>query len=135
MPDFPKPDFPYAYDVDTELKRIRQHQAHRQIPSKQRGRLLLATWNIANLGTQQRRNSDLGLIAEIIRPFGLIAIQEVRDNYRDLKTIMGYLGNQFTAIFTDAAGNDERLAFIYDTSRVQHRELIGELVVRKKTLA
>jgi|Deesub1362A_J573_1020465.scaffolds.fasta_scaffold00073_11 endonuclease/exonuclease/phosphatase family metal-dependent hydrolase len=129
MPDFEKPEFHYDYNLDDELGKIKKHQTHRGIPEKSDHILLLATWNIANLGTQKRRDKDLRLIAEIIRPFDLIAIQEVKDDYRQFHKVVEYLGNPFQCIFTDRAGNDERLAFIYDKERVQPRELVGELVI------
>ena len=53
MPAFPKPTFPYDFVVNTEkraLRRYRDTKPGRAIPNKANNRLLLATWNIANLG-------------------------------------------------------------------------------------
>ena len=82
MPPFPRPTFAYDYAVATELRALRRYQLtapDRAIPPKQNDRLLLATWNIANLGVQARRDKDYRLIAEIIGWFDLIAVQEVAD--------------------------------------------------------
>ena len=67
MPPFPKPRFDYEYDLDREIAAVhayRRQKPGRQIPAKGRDRLLLATWNIANLGVQDRLDSDYALIAE-----------------------------------------------------------------------
>ena len=53
MPPFPKPDFTYHYSVDAQIDAIqewRDTKPGRQIPGKSADHLLLATWNIANLG-------------------------------------------------------------------------------------
>lgn len=129
MPEFAKPTFPYDYDLAAELRAIREHQAHRAIPPKAPDRLLLATWNLCNLGAQERRPKDLELMAEILRPFDLIAVQEVRDDFRHFREVVAALGAPYRCIMTDRAGNDERLAYVLDTSRVEPRELFGELVL------
>ena len=67
MPPFPKPRFDYTYDLAHELAALRDYRKHkpgRQIPAKGKGRLLVATWNVANLGVQgqarQRLRADRG---------------------------------------------------------------------------
>jgi hypothetical protein len=71
MPAFPKPSVEYEYDVGTQVDALRNYSKQagkedRAIPSKQGNRLLLATWNIVNLGVQKRRDKDHRLIAEIL---------------------------------------------------------------------
>jgi len=66
LPPFPKPAFAYAYDVDAQLQRLRAHKSARQIPAKGAGRILILTWNVANLGQQERTDEDLTLIAEVM---------------------------------------------------------------------
>ncbi len=56
MPVFPKPNFPFEYDVQTEIKLLREHGQARGIPKREKGKLLIATWNIANFGAQDRRD-------------------------------------------------------------------------------
>lgn len=124
------PDF--TYDLDKELLSLRQHQVHRGIPEKRPDNMLLASWNLCNLGdvNQQRQTSDLALMAEILRPFDLIAVQEIKDDFRQFRDLVHLMGPQFDFMITDKAGNDERLGFIFDTNRVQRLQLVGELVVR-----
>jgi hypothetical protein len=118
MPPFPKPDFSYDYRVSSQLsalRRYRDSKPGRQIPPKAPDRLLLATWNIANLGVQDRSEDDDALIAEILGWFDLVAIQEVNDNLAGLRGIQEKLPDHYRLLFSDPAGNDERLTFLYDS--------------------
>jgi endonuclease/exonuclease/phosphatase family metal-dependent hydrolase len=125
------PDF--DYDPHEETAAIRQHQRHRNIPEKKAVNFLLASWNLCNLGddAQLRRPSDLVLMAEIMRPFDLIAVQEIKDDFRPFREIVHHLGPNYDYLITDRAGNDERLGFIFDTSRLSRLQLAGELVILK----
>ncbi len=132
MPPFPKPDFVHDYQVSAEIDALRDYRDHkpgRAIPGKAAGRLLIATWNVANLGVQERRDEDYRLIAELVNWFDLVAMQEVNDNLTGLRAIERHLPPSFRLLVSDAAGNDERLAFLYDTDRVQLGEKVGEVAV------
>ena len=90
MPPFPKPRFDYVYDLAHEVVALRDYRKHkpgRQIPAKGKGRLLLATWNVANLGVQDRLDTDYALIAEVVSWFDLVAVQEVNDDLRGVEAI------------------------------------------------
>jgi hypothetical protein len=52
VPDFKKPTFQFAYNVVMEVDNLRAHKLTRAIPAKSAKTLLIATWNTANLGTQ-----------------------------------------------------------------------------------
>jgi hypothetical protein len=82
MPGFKRPAFPYAIDVNRERKALRAHKPTRALPQRQAGHLLLATWNIANLGApeQEREPECFPLLAEIVSYFDLVAVQEIRDD-------------------------------------------------------
>jgi endonuclease/exonuclease/phosphatase family metal-dependent hydrolase len=125
------PDF--DYDSDEEIQAIRNHQQKRRIPKKKVSNLLIASWNMCNLGdaAQRRKPSDLMLMAEILRPFDLIAVQEVKDDFRPLREIVRLLGPDYDFMITDRAGNDERLGFVFDTRRVTRLQLAAELVILK----
>lgn len=132
----PKPD--YTYDVQAEVTRLIQYKekvhvdskSNRHIPAVgQSGKVLIATWNIANLGVHKRRDADCKIIAEILSWFEIIAIQEVADNLNDLSEVMKCLPTYFSLIFNDRAGNDERAAYIYDTRRVSLGPKVGEVVI------
>jgi len=130
MPPFPKPRFAYDYGARREivaLRRYRDTEPGRQIPPRTDGRLLLATWNIANLGVQHREDRDYQLIAELVSWFDLIAIQEVNDNLAGLLAIREHLPAHYRLLFSGAGGNDERQAFFYDERRVAQLEEVGQL--------
>jgi endonuclease/exonuclease/phosphatase family metal-dependent hydrolase len=134
MPPFNEPSFVFDYNLEEEILRLRSYRdtaPGRAIPRKGSDRLLMATWNIANLGHpgQRRNDQDLRLIAEMLSWFDLIAIQEVHDSLRDLRTVLSYLPEGYRAIFTDKAGNDERMTFVYDGARVSPLECIGEIAI------
>lgn len=132
MPPFPKPAFDYVYDPAAELRalrRFRRTEPGRAIPAKTSDRLLLATWNIANLGVQERLDSDYRLIAEIVSWFDLVAVQEVNDNLRGIQAVHAHLPRRYRLIFSDASGNQERQAFLYDAAKVRPLEEVGRLSI------
>lgn len=135
MPPFPKPKFTYNYRVASQidaLQEYKQARPGRDIPDKASGRLLLATWNIANLGLQDRRVKDYQIIAELVSWFDLVAIQEVNDNLDGLRDLRQQLPTSYRVLFSDKAGNNERLAFIYDGSRVTLLDKVGEIAIPPK---
>ena len=116
------------------------------VPAKQLDRnLLVATWNLrafggltpkwrAEPGDSPRRDLfDVRCIAEVVSRFDVVGIQEVRGNLTALQTLLEALGPDWGAIMTDVtrgrAGNDERMAFVFDLRRVKPSGLAGELVV------
>lgn len=131
MPAQKHPGFEFNYDLKTELKSIKAHLHKRKVPKKRAGKLLLATWNLCNLGDkgQMRSKKALRLMAAIIRPFDLIAVQEIKDDFHQFVELVGLLPKSYRFLMTDKAGNSERLAYIYDSHRVELRELIAELVL------
>lgn len=118
-----------------------------QIPAKRAvGRnLLVATWNVRAFGglTQAWRSGDddspkrnwrgLAYIAEIVSRFDVIALQEVRGEFKGLRELMKTLGPGWQFLMTDvnhgAAGNNERMAYVFDAARVRLSGLAGELTV------
>jgi endonuclease/exonuclease/phosphatase family metal-dependent hydrolase len=129
LPPFPRPAFPFEFDVDGEVRRLRAHKRTRAVPARRSHQLLIASWNIANLGTQQRDRSHLRLIAEILGWFDLIAVQEVTANFADLEYLAHLLGPSYRILFSDTAGNNERLAFIYHCRKLALLEKVGEIAV------
>jgi endonuclease/exonuclease/phosphatase family metal-dependent hydrolase len=127
MPVFPRPEFPFEYNLNLEITRLRQHKKARAIPKREQGKLLVATWNIANLGAQQRQDQDRSIIAEIISWFDIVAIQECRENFGDLFDLHNKLPKSYHVIMSDAAGNNERMAFFYNSRKLTILEEIGEI--------
>ncbi len=108
----PKPTFTYEYQLSSQINALRQYRETkpgRAIPAKAADRLLVGTWNVANLGVQERREKDYCLIAELVSWFDLVAMQEVNDNLSGLRAIHEHLPGSYRLLFSDAVGNDERL--------------------------
>ncbi|HKG44797.1 MAG TPA: endonuclease/exonuclease/phosphatase family protein [Gaiellaceae bacterium] len=132
VPPFPKPRFSYDYDLAHELAALRAYRKQkpgRQIPAKSKGKLLLATWNVANLGAQDRLDSDYELIAELVGWFDLVAIQEVNDDLRGIEAIHERLPKRYDLMFSDASGNRERQAFLYDSRKVSRLREVGRIAI------
>jgi endonuclease/exonuclease/phosphatase family metal-dependent hydrolase len=138
MPGFPKPHFQYAIDVPQELAALKAHRETRAIPKRQAGKLLLATWNVANLGApEQRRDPEcFALLAQIVRFFDLVAIQEVRDNAdAGIRKVLAELPDSWRLVFSEAGGNDERFAFLWDSDDVQFGQLVGKATLEPDEFA
>lgn len=138
MPPFPRPKFEYDYDLAMELTALRRYRLEkpgRQIPAKSKDALLLGTWNVANLGVQDRLDSDYALIAEMISWFDLVAVQEVNDDLRGIDSIHAHLPPRYELFFSDASGNRERQAFLYDKRKVSRLKEVGRLSIPPSQLA
>ncbi len=138
-------------DVAAELAALRT-TLDGAIPARAIDRnLLVATWNLrafSDLTEKWRSEANdspkrdlhsLRCIAEIISRFDVVAIQESRANLKALRHMLKALGPNWGLILTDvtegAAGNGERLAFIFDTRRVRPSGLACELVVPEERLS
>ncbi len=100
--------------------------------------LLLATWNIRDFDSNKygfgpRRPETFYYLAEMIACFDLVAIQEVNRDLSALYRLMEILGREWDFIATDTTegvgGNAERMAFVYNTEKVQFRRIAGEVVL------
>ncbi len=132
MPSFPKPKFAHTVYLAKEIKALRNYRDKTpdiQIPVSKPNNLLLATWNIANFGEQDRQKEHLKIIAEIISWFDLIAIQETKGNSEHFQTVVSFLARPYKFIFSDTAGNNERMAYIYNSSKITVREEVAELAI------
>jgi len=119
------------------LLKLRE-QLDREIPQKTAtDTLLLATWNIREFGDNRRKES-LHYIAEIISRFDLVAVQEVASNMKGLEDLMALLNlnwDYFVSDSTDGtAGGCERMAYIYDKSKISFKKMAGEIVLPKNKL-
>lgn len=126
---------------DTDRRRILKNLLHlraglkNDIPVKKAEQsLLLATWNIKELGhLKERLPESFFYMAEIISKFDLIAIQEIKSSLNGLNKIMRLLGPDWGYIITDItegrAGNSERFGYIYNKKKVVPSGLSGEIVL------
>jgi hypothetical protein len=84
-------------------------------------------------GSPKRNFADVSYISRFVRRCDVVAVQEVRGNLRALCYLLKALGDDWVFILTDVTkgsqGNDERLAFLFDTKRVKPSGLAYELVV------
>ena len=132
-------------EVAQNLAELRE-DLDKKVPFKELDRnLLIATWNIRAFGNFTRKwmsdekdspRRDLHsifCIAEILSRFDVIAVQEVKGNLRALRDTLKLLGDNWSMILTDTnsseSGNDERMAYLFDTRRVQLSGLAGEIVI------
>lgn len=135
------PDF-----VVEDIVRLRRRIRSSGIPSRKTdSNVLIGTWNIQKLsgfhhhwtenpGSPKRNLRSLAIIAEVIKCFDVIALQEVMRDTSALRYLMKhFLGPNWAVLLTDVTagdkGNSERLAYLYDTRRVVLSGLSGELVL------
>jgi len=107
MVSFEKPKFTFNFSLSDEIKNLKAHKKHRSIPKKSKDKLLVSTWNIANLGLHKRGEDHYKLIAEILNWFDVIAVQEVYDDLSGLYKLESYIGTKYGLIFTDKGGNSK----------------------------
>lgn len=131
--------------VASELSTLKTDLDNTLPPKHLDHNILIATWNIRAFGdlTEQweevisaspKRNLHALLcITEIVSRFDVVALQEVRGNIKCLRHMMKLLGPHWSLILTDVTkgdrGNDERMAFLFDTRKVNLSGLACELVV------
>jgi len=115
--------------IKQELLKLRDQIKKEKIPSRKHNEnLIIATWNIRNFGKTKTARA-VKYIAEICKKFDIVAIQEVKDSLEGLKKLQLLLGPDYRFIFTDPAGNNERLVYMYDRRRVDFTGLAGEIVI------
>ena len=132
MPSFPKPKFPHTVNLAKEIKALRTYRDNKpdlKVPASTAGNLRIATWNIANLGGQEREESHLKIIAEILSWFDIVAVQEVKENSLDFQKIAGILRKSFSYIISDEGGNNERMAFLFNNKKLSVLQEVGELAI------
>jgi hypothetical protein len=117
-----------------------REQLSQEIPPKDADdSLLLATWNVRDLGKINRRGFGERLpetyfyIAEVLSRFDFVAVQEVNE-LDEWKRITEILGLDWGWIATDVTdprigGNGERLTYLYDKRKVWFQNIAGEIVL------
>ncbi len=107
-----------------------------ELPTDSACTVRIATWNLREFDASsygQRSQEAKAYIAEILSRFHLIALQEIRKDLGPLEEILQLLGSDWDYLVTDvtegSAGNNERMAFIYDRRKVQFQHVVGELTL------
>jgi endonuclease/exonuclease/phosphatase family metal-dependent hydrolase len=136
----------YTRPVVADIVRLRRRLDGANIPPRRTDHnLLIGTWNIRgfgavhrsfaeNAGSPKRNYRALAAIAEIVRRFDVVAIQEVKRDTSGIRTLVSeFLGPHWGVILSDVSagdkGNTERLAYVYDKRRVVPSGLAGEIVL------
>lgn len=135
----PMPD-EVADEVDALDRAVRA-----TLPPRTTSNVLIGTWNLRAFSSLTRSwaapataspKRDLramALIAAIIKPFDVVAVQEARRDTTALRVLVEVLGSDWKFLCSDVtegdAGNGERLAYLYDSTRVNPSGLVGELVL------
>lgn len=96
--------------------------------------LIIGSWNIRAFDDgAARMDESFHYISEIIDHFDICAIQEVKSKLGPLGRLVKFLGPNWKYFVSDVSthkgGNNERMAFVYNTDKVFFRNLIGEIVV------
>jgi Endonuclease/Exonuclease/phosphatase family. len=129
---FPKPVPALRIRSSSEIVALDKHFNRRATPTPRNNRLLVASWNIANLGAQARTRGALTVIAHILKRFDLTAVQEINSDYSDFRQIVKLMGAEYDFIMSDTAGNDERLAYVFNRTKVRPEKLFGEVALRPR---
>lgn len=115
-------------------------QLSEDLPAKDsEDHLLLASWNIRDLGKINRRGYGDRIpeshfyIAEVISRFDFVAVQEVNE-LEEWETIVRILGSEWDWIATDVTdtklgGNGERLTYVFDQRKISFQNVAGEIVL------
>lgn len=137
-------------EIGEDLEALRDELDEKLPPRTLDRNLLIATWNLRAFGgltekwvseegdSPKRDLHSIHVIAEVLRRFDVIALQEVRGNLKALRHTLKILGSDWGLVLTDVTrgpqGNDERLGFLFDRRKVQMSGLAAELVVPEEEL-
>jgi len=129
-----------AIDQISALRRALAREIPRRTAAET---LLLATWNLRDFDSNKfghgpRLPESYQYIAEIVSAFDLVAIQEVNEKLGPFEKVKDLLGPSWRFIATDVtegpSGNGERMAFLFDSNKVQFKHVAGEIVLPKSSL-
>jgi hypothetical protein len=136
----------YSRAAVEDVVRLRRRLDGANVPPRRTDHnFIVGTWNLRafgrlhpsweeNPGSPKRNLRAMAVIAEIVRRFDVVAIQEVgRETEAARFLVSEFLGPAWELIVSDVtaggSGNPERLAYIYDRRRVTPSGLVGELVL------
>ncbi len=105
------------------------------LPTRVYGSVVLASANVRKLGAVAKRDADTWqFFADVFRHFDLLAVQEVLDDMAGLRHLKRLMGDDFGMVVSDTTGAfpnedglDERLAFIFNWTVVNRKELVTDV--------
>ena len=115
--------------------RVRAAKVPRAVPGQS---IVLAKWNVRELGRSPRRDDSIRMIARILSSFSLVSLVEVRRDTRDLERVLAALGARWRALYSDPledpGANEERACFLFDTRHVRPTGLVSVVHGRRKRI-
>lgn len=124
--------------IAKHLKKLRTQLRNEIKANREPGSLIIGSWNIKHFdGGRPRLPESFHYIAEIIDHFDICALQEVK-NVWAVERLSDLLGPDWEFFINDSSdvgrGNNERMAYLYNTTKVRFRSLIGELTFDQRDL-
>lgn len=136
----------YSRATVEDIVRLRRRLDGVNVPARRTDHnIIVGTWNLRafsdvypkweeNAGSPKRNLRAMAIIAEIVRRFDVVAIQEVKRNTTAIRLLLDeFLGPEWGVLMSDvtagSSGNSERLAFVYDRRRLLPSGLAGEIVL------
>lgn len=126
-------------------RRLNQDPVHYGLPQREYGSVVIGSFNIRKLGALKgprkasgRDEATMQFLADVGRHFDLLAVQEVLPEMTAVRKLRDLMGPQFSMVISDVigtfpgeSGNEERLAFIYNTSIVKRTDLVTEVTASR----
>lgn len=113
------------------------------LPGRVYGSVVLASANIRKLGAKSKRDARTWrFLADVFRHFDLLAVQEVLEDMEGLRHLEELMGEDFGMVVSDTTGSfpnegglAERLAFIFNWTIVNRKEMVTDVTFdRSKVL-
>ncbi len=113
------------------------------LPRRVYGSAVLASANIRKLGAKNNRDEHTWrFLAEVLSHFDLLAVQEVLEDMEGLRHLEELMGEDFGMVVSDTTGSfpnegglAERLAFIFNWTIVNRKEMVTDVTFdRSKVL-
>ena len=113
------------------------------LPRRVYGSVILASANIRKLGAKSKRDAHTWrFLAEVFSHFDLLAVQEVLEDMQGLRHLEAMMGDDFGMVVSDTTGSfpnegglAERLAFIFNWTIVNRKEMVTDVTYdRSKVL-
>ena len=113
------------------------------LPRRVYGSVILASANIRKLGAKSKRDAHTWrFLADVFSHFDLLAVQEVLEDMEGLRHLEELMGDDFGMVVSDTTGSfpnegglAERLAFIFNWTIVNRKEMVTDVTFdRSKVL-